>query len=86
MALKRKLLPVVVVLLAIPMVIGAYFGAKAMPFLFAIGAFAAFLPHPWPIFSDASPEEIARMPKLSVPARAMYFGFCLCMAVAIWFE
>lgn len=86
MALTPKSLASVTLFVAIPMFLGVFFGAKALPFMFAIGAFAAFLPHPWPIFSDASPEAVARMPRLSLPARALHFCLFSCMAAAIFFE
>lgn len=86
MKLTRKSVAFVTLFVAIPMVIGVYFGAKALPFVFAVGAFAAFLPHPWPMFSDASPEEVARMPRLSLPARALHFCFFMGLAAANWFE
>ena len=86
MKLTRKSVAFVTLFVAIPMLIGAYFGAKALPWMAAVGAFAAFLPQPWPIFSDASPEEIARMPRLSLGGRALHFFLFMGMASALWFE
>lgn len=86
MKINRKSLAFVAMFVLTPLLLVWILGVKALPIIFAVGAFAAFLPHPWPIFSNASPDEVARMPRLTLPWRLLHFCLFSSLAIAMWFE
>ena len=86
MAITRKSLAFATLFMFMPLLLVSLLGPKALPIIFGVGAFAAFLPHPWPIFSDASPEKIARMPRLAWPWRLLHFCLFFSLAIGMWLE